>query len=136
MPSKIKFKQSTLSHSMHLILKMQSIPKLICSSLLLSLCVTPCYAQSSAETVTPEANQTVTDSLVQQTNTNNPSDVPITDVATLVTQAQQQQDSLAILQQQEQFRIRLKNLSQLRLIILKTYRLCLLTRIWQMKFIR
>ncbi|MBD0176075.1 hypothetical protein IAF53_20405, partial [Acinetobacter baumannii] len=30
-------------------------------------------------------------------------DVPITDVATLVTQAQQQQDSLAILQQQEQF---------------------------------
>lgn len=103
MPSKIKFKQSTLSHSMHLILKMQSIPKLICSSLLLSLCVTPCYAQSSAETVTPEANQTVTDSLVQQTNTNNPSDVPITDVATLVTQAQQQQDSLAILQQQEQF---------------------------------
>ncbi len=37
MPSKIKFKQSTLSHSMHLILKMQSIPKLICSSLLLSL---------------------------------------------------------------------------------------------------
>ncbi len=103
MPSKIKFKQSTLSHSMHLILKMQSIPKLICSSLLLSLCVTPCYAQSSAETVIPEANQTVTDSLVQQTNTNNPSDVPITDVATLVTQAQQQQDSLAILQQQEQF---------------------------------
>lgn len=103
MPSKIKFKQSTLSHSMHLILKMQSIPKLICSSLLLSLCVTPCYAQSSAETVTPEANQSVTDSLVQQTNTNNPSDVPITDVATLVTQAQQQQDSLAILQQQEQF---------------------------------
>lgn len=103
MPSKIKFKQSTLSHSMHLILKMQSIPKLICSSLLLSLCVPPCYAQSSAETVTPEANQTVTDSLVQQTNTNNPSDVPITDVATLVTQAQQQQDSLAILQQQEQF---------------------------------
>ncbi|WP_407475593.1 autotransporter assembly complex protein TamA [Acinetobacter baumannii] len=103
MPSKIKFKQSTLSHSMHLILKMQSIPKLICSSLLLSLCVTPCYAQSSVETVTPEANQTVTDSLVQQTNTNNPSDVPITDVATLVTQAQQQQDSLAILQQQEQF---------------------------------
>ncbi|MBV6578483.1 outer membrane protein assembly factor, partial [Acinetobacter baumannii] len=80
-----------------------SIPKLICSSLLLSLCVTPCYAQSSAETVIPEANQTVTDSLVQQTNTNNPSDVPITDVATLVTQAQQQQDSLAILQQQEQF---------------------------------
>lgn len=103
MPSKIKFKQSTLSYSMHLILKMQSIPKLICSSLLLSLCVTPCYAQSSVETVTPEANQTVTDSLVQQTNTNNPSDVPITDVATLVTQAQQQQDSLAILQQQEQF---------------------------------
>ncbi|MCT9401807.1 autotransporter assembly complex protein TamA [Acinetobacter baumannii] len=103
MPSKIKFKQSTLSHSMHLILKMQSIPKLICSSLLLSLCVTPCYAQSSAETVTAEANQSVTDSLVQQTNTNNPSDVPITDVATLVTQAQQQQDSLAIFQQQEQF---------------------------------
>ena len=55
---------------------MQSIPKLICS-LLLSLCVPPCYAQSSAETVTPEANQTVTDSLVQQTNTNNPSDVPL-----------------------------------------------------------
>ncbi|HAB70337.1 MAG TPA: hypothetical protein DCE34_05580, partial [Acinetobacter nosocomialis] len=88
---------------MHLILKMQSIPKLICSSLLLSLCVNPCYAQSSAETVTPVANQSVTDPSLQQTNTNNQNDVPITDVATLVTQAQQQQDSLAILQQQEQF---------------------------------
>ena len=82
---------------------MQSIPKLICSSLLLSLCVNPCYAQSSAETVTPVANQSVTDPSLQQTNTNNQNDVPITDVATLVTQAQQQQDSLAILQQQEQF---------------------------------
>jgi len=103
MPSKIKFKQSTLSHSMHLILKMQSIPKLICSSLLLSLCVTPCYAESSAETVTPAAQQRVADLSLQQTSTNNQNDVPITDVATLVTQAQQQQDSLAILQQQEQF---------------------------------
>lgn len=70
MPSKIKFKQSTLFLLYAFNLKMQSIPKLICSSLLLSLCVTPCYAQSSVETVTPEANQTVTDSLVQQTNTN------------------------------------------------------------------
>ena len=103
MPSKIKFKQSTLSHSMHLILKMQSIPKLICSSLLLSLCVTPCYAESSAETVTLAAQQTVANLSLQQTSTNNQNDVPITDVATLVTQAQQQQDSLAILQQQEQF---------------------------------
>ncbi|MDV7565453.1 BamA/TamA family outer membrane protein [Acinetobacter baumannii] len=112
MPSKIKFKQSTLSHSMHLILKMQSIPKLICSSLLLSLCVTPCYAQSSAETVTPEANQSVTDSLVQQTNTNNPSDVPITDVATLVTQAQQQQEQFP--NQIEEFKpITLDNLEDL-----------------------
>ncbi|EPW8125526.1 autotransporter assembly complex protein TamA [Acinetobacter baumannii] len=112
MPSKIKFKQSTLSHSMHLILKMQSIPKLICSSLLLSLCVTPCYAQSSAETVIPEANQTVTDSLVQQTNTNNPSDVPITDVATLVTQAQQQQEQFP--NQIEEFKpITLDNLEDL-----------------------
>ncbi|MFW1841260.1 hypothetical protein ACG9XS_22425, partial [Acinetobacter gyllenbergii] len=68
-----------------------------------SLCVTPCYAESSAETVTPPAQQTVADLSLQQTSTNNQNDVPITDVATLVTQAQQQQDSLAILQQQEQF---------------------------------
>lgn len=105
MPSKIKFKQSTLSHSMHLILKMQGIPKLICSSLLLSVCVTPSFAQtSSVVTDSSSLNQTVSDESTEQSaQVNQQYTAPVTDVATLVTQAQQQQDSLAILQQQEQF---------------------------------
>lgn len=105
MPSKIKFKQSTLSHSMHLILKMQGIPKLICSSLLLSVCVTPSFAQTSVENSSSTTlNQTVSDESTEQSaQVNEQYTAPVTDIATLVTQAQQQQDSLAILQQQEQF---------------------------------
>ncbi|EOQ73255.1 autotransporter assembly complex protein TamA [Acinetobacter lactucae] len=105
MPSKIKFKQSTLSHSMHLILKMQGIPKLICSSLLLSVCVTPSFAQTSFVIADSSSlNQTVSDESTEQSaQVNQQYTAPVTDVATLVTQAQQQQDSLAILQQQEQF---------------------------------
>ncbi|WP_368678713.1 autotransporter assembly complex family protein [Acinetobacter lactucae] len=105
MPSKIKFKQSTLSHSMHLILKMQGIPKLICSSLLLSVCVTPSFAQTSSVVADSSSlNQTVSDESTEQSaQVNQQYTAPVTDVATLVTQAQQQQDSLAILQQQEQF---------------------------------
>lgn len=105
MPSKIKFKQSTLSHSMHLILKMQGIPKLICSSLLLSVCVTPSFAQTSSVIADSSSlNQTVSDESTEQSaQVNQQYTAPVTDVATLVTQAQQQQDSLAILQQQEQF---------------------------------
>jgi len=104
MPSKIKFKQSTLSHSMHLILKMQGIPKLICSSLLLSVCVTPSFAQTSVENSSSTLNQTVSDESTEQlAQTNQQYSAPVTDIATLVTQAQQQKDSLAILQQQEQF---------------------------------
>ena len=45
MPSKTKFKQSALVHSMHLIFKMQGFPKLICSGLLLSSCVSAAWAQ-------------------------------------------------------------------------------------------
>ncbi|MBJ9720435.1 outer membrane protein assembly factor [Acinetobacter calcoaceticus] len=104
MPSKIKFKQSTLSHSMHLILKMQGIPKLICSSLLLTVCVTPSFAQTSVESNSSTLNQTVSDASTEQlVPVSQQTAAPITDIATLVTQAQQQQDSLAILQQQEQF---------------------------------
>lgn len=105
MPSKIKFKQSTLSHSMHLILKMQGIPKLICSSLLLSVCVTPSFAQTSVENSSSTTlNQTVSEESTEQSaQVNEQYTAPVTDIATLVTQAQQQQDSLAILQQQEQF---------------------------------
>ena len=105
MPSKIKFKQSTLTHSMHLILKMQGIPKLICSSLLLSVCVTPSFAQTSVDNSSSTTlNQTVSDESTEQSaQVNEQYTAPVTDIATLVTQAQQQQDSLAILQQQEQF---------------------------------
>lgn len=105
MPSKIKFKQSTLSHSMHLILKMQGIPKLICSSLLFSVCVTPSFAQTSSVIADSSSlNQTVSDESTEQSaQVNQQYTAPVTDVAILVTQAQQQQDSLAILQQQEQF---------------------------------
>lgn len=45
MPSQLKFKQSTLVHSMHLILKMQAIPKLICSGFLMSSCLSMVWAQ-------------------------------------------------------------------------------------------
>jgi len=104
MPSKIKFKQSTLTHSMHLILKMQGIPKLICSSLLLSVCVTPSFAQTSVAASSSTASPTVSDTSAEQlASVDQQNTAPITDIATLVTQAQQQQDSLAILQQQEQF---------------------------------
>ncbi|RSO38060.1 outer membrane protein assembly factor [Acinetobacter lactucae] len=90
---------------MHLVLKMQGIPKLICSSLLLSVCVTPSFAQtSSVVTDSSSLNQTVSDESTEQSAQINPQyTAPVTDIATLVTQAQQQQDSLAILQQQEQF---------------------------------
>ncbi len=104
MPSKIKFKQSTLSHSMHLILKMQGIPKLICSSLLLTVCVTPGFAKTSVDSNSSTLNQTVSNGSTElSAPVSQQTTAPITDIATLVTQAQQQQDSLAILQQQEQF---------------------------------
>ena len=45
MPSKSKFKQSTLVHSMHLIFKMQGFPKLICSGFLISYCISVACAQ-------------------------------------------------------------------------------------------
>ncbi|RSO61075.1 outer membrane protein assembly factor [Acinetobacter lactucae] len=90
---------------MHLILKMQGIPKLICSSLLLSVCVTPSFAQTSSVVADSSSlNQTVSDESTEQSaQVNQQYTAPVTDVATLVTQAQQQQDSLAILQQQEKF---------------------------------
>ena len=45
MPSKTKFKQSALVHSMHLIFKMQGFPKLICGGFLISSCVSVACAQ-------------------------------------------------------------------------------------------
>lgn len=60
MPSKSKFKQSTLVHSMHLIFKMQGFPKLICSGFLISSCISVACAQEQIPD-SPEnqtANQT------------------------------------------------------------------------------
>ena len=45
MPSQAKFKPSALSHSMHLIFKMQGFPKLICGGFLISSCISVACAQ-------------------------------------------------------------------------------------------
>ena len=101
MPSKIKFKQSTLAHSMHLIIKMQGIPKLIWSSLLFSLCISPAFAQDDTDLPSSSAlNQTMPQATVSEETTAEQKPALVTDIATLVGNTQQ--DSLAILQQQEQ----------------------------------
>jgi len=71
---------------MHLILKMQGIPKLICSSLLLSVCVTPSFAQTSVENSSSiTLNQTVSDESTEQSaQVDEQSTAPVTDIVTLV----------------------------------------------------
>ena len=48
MPSQAKFKPSALSHSMHLIFKMQGFPKLICGGFLISSCISVACAQEKS----------------------------------------------------------------------------------------
>ncbi|MDF2416699.1 BamA/TamA family outer membrane protein [Acinetobacter beijerinckii] len=102
MPSKAKFKQSTLVHSMHLIFKMQDFPKLICSSFLISSCISVAWAQEQAPVLSE--NESV---LLPQVSANLKSSVSSIGY-TPSSEVQYSQysnsdfDSLAALQQQEQ----------------------------------
>ncbi|MCH7336766.1 BamA/TamA family outer membrane protein [Acinetobacter sp. NIPH 2699] len=99
MLSKSKFKQSTLVHSMHLIFKMQSFPKLICSGFLISCFISNAYADDQAAEVTE--NQTI-ERMKDQVKA-----IPAPEIPIQAFQIDQQsynpaQDSMAALQQQEQ----------------------------------
>lgn len=102
MPSKAKFKQSTLVHSMHLIFKMQGFPKLICSSFLISSCISVACAQeqvsdlSKNETI-EQPTTTVDSDTVQETTTFNTQLVNALPNSNINVQ-----DSLDALKQQEQ----------------------------------
>lgn len=102
MPSKAKFKQSTLVHSMHLIFKMQGFPKLICSSFLISSCISVACAQeqvsdlSKNETI-EQPTTTVDSDSVQETTTFNTQLVNALPSSNINVQ-----DSLDALKQQEQ----------------------------------
>jgi len=102
MPSKVKFKQSTLVHSMHLIFKMQGFPKLICSSFLISSCISVACAQeqvsdlSKNETI-EQPTTTVDSDSVQETTTFNTQLVNALPSSNINVQ-----DSLDALKQQEQ----------------------------------
>ncbi|KXO86615.1 hypothetical protein AYK86_13030 [Acinetobacter venetianus] len=102
MPSKAKFKQSTLVHSMHLIFKMQGFPKLICSSFLISSCISVACAQeqvsdlSKNETI-EQPTTTVDSDTVQETTTFNTQLVNALPSSNI-----NMQDSLDALKQQEQ----------------------------------
>ena len=103
MPSKTKFKQSALVHSMHLIFKMQGFPKLICSGLLLSSCVSAAWAQDDN---LKQADSQITSPLASQAEALASRDAitpknPITPVEATITETPEQ-DSLAALEQQEQ----------------------------------
>ena len=95
MPSKSKFKQSALVHSMHLIFKMQGFPQLICSGFIVSSFISAAWAQEK-QAISTE-NTTV---LEHHTP---PVAAPLWSVTadgTLATTPEQ--DSLAALTQQEQ----------------------------------
>ncbi|WP_026094119.1 autotransporter assembly complex protein TamA [Acinetobacter venetianus] len=102
MPSKAKFKQSTLVHSMHLIFKMQGFPKLICSSFLISSCISVACAQeqvsdlSKNETIEQPTTTVDSDNLQETTTFNSQL------VNALPSSNINVQDSLDALKQQEQ----------------------------------
>lgn len=102
MPSKAKFKQSTLVHSMHLIFKMQGFPKLICSSFLISSCISVACAQeqisdlSKNETI-EQPTTTIDSDSAQETTTFNTQLVNALPSSNINVQ-----DSLDALKQQEQ----------------------------------
>lgn len=102
MPSKAKFKQSTLVHSMHLIFKMQGFPKLICSSFLISSCISVACAQEQVSDLSKnktieQPTTTVDSDTVQETTTFNTQLVNALPSSNINVQ-----DSLDALKQQEQ----------------------------------
>lgn len=102
MPSKANFKQLPLVHSMHLIFKMQSFPKLICSTFLISSCISVACAQE--QLMDTSTNKTVAQSLdptKPEEKAANTSAALSGSVNQLVS-SQPQQDSVLALKQQEQ----------------------------------
>ncbi|MCH7311806.1 BamA/TamA family outer membrane protein [Acinetobacter sp. ANC 4805] len=102
MPSKANFKQLPLVHSMHLIFKMQSFPKLICSTFLISSCISVACAQE--QLMDTSTNKTVAQSLdptKPEEKAANTSAALSGSVNQLVS-SQSQQDSVLALKQQEQ----------------------------------
>ena len=102
MPSQAKFKPSALSHSMHLIFKMQGFPKLICGGFLISSCISVACAQEKiTELAKNEALESSTTQLEAKTVVENTTPQPQLD-SEPQTVLVPQQDSLAALKQQEQ----------------------------------
>lgn len=102
MPSKDKFKQSTLVHSMHLIFKMQGFPKLICSSFIISSFISVACAQEQIADMS-KINSIETPSSSDQTlQTLASADVNVSAKVEPSTVTVSELDSLAALKQQEQ----------------------------------
>lgn len=102
MPSKANFKQLPLVHSMHLIFKMQSFPKLICSTFLISSCISVACAQE--QLTDTSNNKTLAQSLDPTKPEEKAADtsVALSGSVNQLVSSQPQQDSLLALKQQEQ----------------------------------
>ncbi|MCH7388374.1 BamA/TamA family outer membrane protein [Acinetobacter modestus] len=116
MSSKANFKQLTLVHSMHLIFKMQSFPKLICSTFLITSCISAACAQ---EQLTDTSNNKTVD---QQSLNQVKSDQSTEDTSTVLSSStnqslanQAEQDSLLALKQQEQSNNQINELKPIQL---------------------
>ena len=102
MPSKANFKQLPLVHSMHLIFKMQSFPKLICSTFLISSCISAACAQE--QLTDTSNNKTLAQSLDPTKPEEKAADtsVALSGSVNQLVSSQPQQDSVLALKQQEQ----------------------------------
>ena len=102
MPSKANFKQLPLVHSMHLIFKMQSFPKLICSTFLISSCISVACAQE--QLMDTSTNKTVAQSLDPTKPEEKAADTSaaLSGSVNQLVSSQPQQDSVLALKQQEQ----------------------------------
>ncbi|MFM6907173.1 MAG: autotransporter assembly complex protein TamA [Acinetobacter tjernbergiae] len=102
MPSKANFKQLPLVHSMHLIFKMQSFPKLICSTFLISSCISIACAQE--QLMDTSNNKTLAQSLDPTKPEEKAADtsVALSGSVNQLVSSQPQQDSVLALKQQEQ----------------------------------
>lgn len=102
MPSKANFKQLPLVHSMHLIFKMQSFPKLICSTFLISSCISVACAQE--QLTDTSNNKTLAQSLDPTKPEEKAADtsVALSGSVNQLVSSQLQQDSVLALKQQEQ----------------------------------
>jgi len=102
MSSKANFKQLPLVHSMHLIFKMQSFPKLICSTFLISSCISVACAQE--QLTDTSNNKTLAQSLDPTKPEEKAADtsVALSGSVNQPVSSQSQQDSVLALKQQEQ----------------------------------